>query len=65
MGSNLARGSSIPAYVGAWLATVVMLPLGIYLTKKATTEIGLFNIDLFLQPINAFFARFKKIKKIK
>ena len=65
MGSNLARGSSIPAYVGAWLATVVMLPLGIYLTKKATTEIGLFNIDLFLQPINAFFARFKKNKKIK
>ncbi|MCF6213564.1 MAG: LptF/LptG family permease [Flavobacteriaceae bacterium] len=63
MGSNLARGSSIPAYMGAWLATVIMLPLGIYLTKKATTEIGLFNIDVFLQPLSIFFAKFKKNKK--
>ena len=63
LGSNMARVSSIPAYAGAWLATIIMLPLGIYLTKKATTEIGLFNIDVFLQPIYTFLARFKKDKK--
>jgi len=60
LGSNMARVSSIPAYVGAWLATVIMLPFGIYLTKKATTDIGLFNIDVFLQPLSNFFKRFKK-----
>ncbi len=63
LGSNMARVSSIPAYLGAWLATILMLPFGIYLTKKATTEIGLFNIDVFLQPIQNFFNRFKKINK--
>jgi len=63
LGSNMARVSSIPAYLGAWLATVIMLPFGIYLTRKATAEIGLFNIDAFLQPINNFFNRFKKINK--
>ncbi|NCP20552.1 MAG: permease [Flavobacteriales bacterium CG_4_9_14_0_2_um_filter_35_242] len=63
LGSNMARVSSIPAYLGAWLATIIMLPFGIYLTRKATAEIGLFNIDAFLQPINNFFNRFKKINK--
>jgi len=63
LGANMAKVSSIPAYVGAWLATIVMLPLGIFLTKKATTDIGLFNIDVFLQPINNFFKRFKKKTK--
>jgi len=60
LGANMAKVSSIPAYAGAWMATLVMLPLGIFLTKKATTNIGLFNIDVFLQPINKFFKRFKK-----
>ncbi|MFK5889727.1 MAG: LptF/LptG family permease [Flavobacteriaceae bacterium] len=63
LGANMAKVSSLPAYVGAWLATVVMLPLGIFFTKKATTGIGLFNIDVFLQPINNFFKRFKKKTK--
>jgi len=60
LGSNMARVSSIPAYAGAWLANAIMLPLGIFLTKKATSDIGLFNIDVFLQPLNNFFKRFKK-----
>jgi len=63
LGANMAKVSSIPAYTGAWLATVVMLPLGIFLTKKATTGIGLFNIDVFLQPVNNIFKRFKKKNK--
>jgi len=63
LGANMAKVSSIPAYVGAWLATVVMLPLGIFLTKKATTDIGLFNIDVFLRPIYTFFNKFKKKTK--
>jgi len=63
LGGNMARVSSIPAYLGAWLATIVMLPLGLFLTKKATTDIGLFNIDVFLQPIYKFFNRFKKNTK--
>jgi lipopolysaccharide export system permease protein len=63
LGANMAKVSSIPAYAGAWLATIVMLPLGIFFTKKATTDIGLFNIDVFLQPVNNFFKRFKKKTK--
>jgi len=63
LGGNMAKVSSIPAYAGAWLATVIMLPLGIFLTKKATAGIGLFNIDVFLQPIYKFFNMFKKKTK--
>ena len=63
LGGNMAKVSSIPAYAGAWLATVIMLPLGIFFTKKATAGIGLFNIDVFLQPIYKFFNKFKKKTK--
>jgi len=62
LGSNMARVSSIPSYAGAWLATVIMLPFGVLLTKKATSDIGLFNIDVFLQPISNFFKKLKKNK---
>jgi len=59
LGTNMARVSIIPAYAGAWLATVIMLPFGIFLTKKATTDIGLFNIDVFLQPFSRFLKKLK------
>ena len=59
LGTNMARVSIIPAYAGAWLATAIMLPFGIFLTKKATTDIGLFNIDVFLQPFSRFLKKLK------
>lgn len=60
LGSNMARVSSIPSYFGAWLATILMLPFGVYLTRKVTAEIGMFNIDVFLKPISNIFKKFKK-----
>ncbi len=57
-GKNLAEDSSISAIFGSWISAIVMVPFGIFLTVRATKDKGIFNIDVFLQPITKF------IKKI-
>jgi lipopolysaccharide export system permease protein len=53
-GKNLAEESSISAFWGAWIAALIMVPLGILLTRRATKDKGLFNIDIITQPILNF-----------
>jgi len=50
-GRNLAEDSSISAIFGSWVSAMVMVPFGIFLTVRATKDKGIFNIDVFLQPI--------------
>ena len=63
MGRNIAEESSITSFWGGWLATFILLPFGIYLTKRATKGIGLVNFDKFSRPIKEFMNRFKKTKQ--
>jgi lipopolysaccharide export system permease protein len=50
-GRNLAEDSSISTILGSLISAFVMVPLGIFLTVRATKDKGIFNIDVFLQPI--------------
>ena len=61
----MAHSSSITAALGGWLATLVLLPLGLLLLRRATQDKGIFNVDLFLQPITDFFKRLFQSKKQK
>jgi lipopolysaccharide export system permease protein len=54
LGKNLSEESAISAQLGSWLSTLILLPFGILLTRRATKGMGIFNID----------ARFNKIQKI-
>ncbi|MGB0880274.1 MAG: LptF/LptG family permease [Polaribacter sp.] len=56
-GKNLAEESSITAFLGSWIAVFMMFLLGILLTRRATKDKGIFNIDAFLQPIITFFKK--------
>jgi len=62
LGRNMAHSSSLTAAFGGWLATMVLLPLGLLLMRRATQDKGIFNVDLFLQPITDFFGRLLKVK---
>ncbi|MCF6346749.1 MAG: LptF/LptG family permease [Flavobacteriaceae bacterium] len=62
-GKNMAHSSTITAALGGWLSTIVLLPLGFLLMRRATKDKGIFNIDVFLQPITNFFKKKFKIKK--
>jgi lipopolysaccharide export system permease protein len=62
-GKNMAHSSTITAALGGWLSTIVLLPLGFLLMRRATKDKGIFNIDAFLQPITNFFKKLFKVKE--
>ncbi|RAV30237.1 LptF/LptG family permease [Sinomicrobium soli] len=57
---NYAKDASIPPILGAWLSTLVMLPLGIFLTRRATADKGVLDTDSITEPVKKFFQRFRK-----
>lgn len=61
---NSAESGGITPFIGAWIATFVMLPLGVYLTYRATTDQGFINIDAIFDPIKRLFKKMK-LKKTK
>ena len=48
---NSAEDGSVSPFLATWLSTLIMLPLGIYLTYRATTDQGLFAFDNITEPI--------------
>ena len=48
---NSARDGSLNPVIASWFSTVIMLPLGYYLTKRATADRGLFEFDHVVEPI--------------
>ena len=61
MGEKFAKEQIIPVYEGMWLAAAVLLPIGTFLTYKATADSSLFDVETYLAPIKKMFR--KKIKK--
>jgi lipopolysaccharide export system permease protein len=56
-GEKSAKEGIWEAWQGAWLATFVLLPIGIFLTYKATRDSALFDIDSYLMPFRKLFKR--------
>ena len=60
IGKRLARNGSITPFEGTIVATLVLLPIGVFLTRKATQDSNLFNLDSYKYYSNLVF---KKIRK--
>ncbi len=56
-GKKVAQENEITPFVGCWLSTMILLPLAILLTYRATNDIGLVNMDLIMTPIQKFFKK--------
>ncbi|MGC8824316.1 MAG: LptF/LptG family permease [Bacteroidales bacterium] len=59
-GEKMARESFWPTWQGVWLASMVLLPVGIFLTIKATNDSVVFNLDFYYRMLNRikdFFSR--------
>lgn len=61
-GEKMAKEGSIPAWLGMWASCFIFLPFCFFLTRKATADSGLFDIDGTLAKIKGFFTR-KKTKR--
>lgn len=59
---NSAEDGSVSAWLASWMSTIIMLPLGIYLTYRATTDQGLFDADAIINPIKLFFNKIAGVK---
>ncbi|WP_369686026.1 LptF/LptG family permease [Mariniflexile sp. AS56] len=49
--TNSAKNGSFSPILASWFSTLVMLPLGIFLTRRATADKGLFEFDSLLDPL--------------
>ncbi|RXG23865.1 lipopolysaccharide export system permease protein [Leeuwenhoekiella aequorea] len=54
---NSAEDGSVSAWLASWLSTLILFPLGVYLTYRATTDQGLFDLDGFLDPVKKLFRK--------
>ncbi|MCF8716311.1 LptF/LptG family permease [Joostella atrarenae] len=59
---NYAEDGSIPPVIGAWVATGIMLPLGIFLTRRATADKALFETNFSFKNVGKLFSFLKKKK---
>ncbi len=53
MGYKMARDGRLPVWIGIWLSSAVLLPLGVFLTYKAIGDSNVLNIDAY----RAYFRR--------
>ncbi|UII75663.1 LptF/LptG family permease [Flagellimonas sp. HMM57] len=58
--SNYAKEGNIHPALGAWLSTLIMLPLGISLTKRATADKGLIGFGHIIDGIKNLFKKKEK-----
>lgn len=60
-GRKLAQEAAVLPFFGTWLASIVLTPLAIFLTYRATNDIGLMiSFDWLIDPIKKFFSKNKK-----
>ncbi|MBI3503132.1 MAG: LptF/LptG family permease [Bacteroidetes bacterium] len=56
-GEKMSKEGVLPPYIGMWMATAVILPLGIFLTRKATSDSALLDTDSYLRPFQKLFRK--------
>ncbi|WP_347374492.1 LptF/LptG family permease [Aequorivita sp. Q41] len=54
---NSAEDGTMHPFIATWISTGIMLPLSIWLTYRATTDQGVFDMDTFFQRIARLFGK--------
>lgn len=62
---NSAEDGSISPFWGSWLSTLIMLPFGILLTYRATTDQGLFGFSSLFDPLRRLMKKLNFIGRSK
>lgn len=57
-GKRIAQENGLTPFMGSWMSSIILSPLAVLLTYRATNDIGLINMDVILTPFQ------KIIKKI-
>jgi len=62
-GEKFAREGSISAFTGMWMATFVLVPIGLFLTYKAMQDSQLFNKEFYYRAAKFIVSLFRKKDK--
>jgi len=62
-GEKFVREAVIPAWQGMWIAPVLLLPVGILLSVKATTDSSMLNIENYTKKFESLVRIIKKLNK--
>lgn len=57
-GKKIAEEGELSPFIGSWMSSLILTPLALLLTYRATNDIGLVNLDIILTPFQ------KIIKKV-
>jgi lipopolysaccharide export system permease protein len=62
IGIKMGREAVVPEWLGAWMASFVLLPVGLFVLNRAANESAIFDKDKYqklLESLNRFFTRKK------
>lgn len=55
---NASEDNSINPILASWISTMVLVPVAIYLTKRASSDEGLVNLDFIIVPVQKLYSKF-------
>ena len=64
-GKKLANDGAITPFIGAFISTFVLFPMGVFLTWKSTKDSALFNADSYIAIFKKFFSKEKWLAGLK
>ncbi|WP_303315269.1 LptF/LptG family permease [Flavivirga abyssicola] len=53
--TNSAKSGNLNPILASWFSTLMMLPLGVFLTKRATADRGIFELGNIIEPLKKVF----------
>lgn len=56
-GKKVAQENGITPFLGSWMSSIVLSPLAVLLTYRATNDIGLINMDVILAPFQKLYQK--------
>lgn len=56
-GKKVAEENQIVPFLGSWMSSLVLTPLAVLLTYRATNDIGLINLDAVILPFQKLFQK--------
>jgi len=56
-GKRVSQEDQLAPFLGAWMSSLILSPLAILLTYRATNDIGLINLDVILAPLQKIFQK--------
>jgi lipopolysaccharide export system permease protein len=65
IGFKMGREGILPEWLGAWMSSIILLPLGLFILTKAAKESALFDKDKYQKILTGFKNLFLKANKIK